>query len=133
MEFYDVLDQVLELLKQRGRASYRALKAQFHLDDDLLETLKEEIIEVHQVAVDQDGKMLVWTTYREFKRHLSAGPSEAPNESVSQNSFEGRGVSPGLPILSLFLLLSHPIWQRLRQLLWDLVLGCSRLLLPRGA
>ena len=31
MDFYAVLDQVLALLRQRGRVSYRALKLQFHL------------------------------------------------------------------------------------------------------
>ncbi len=61
MDFYDVLDQVQELLTQRGRVSYRALKIQFHLDDEALEALKEELIEVHHRAVDQDGRMLVWT------------------------------------------------------------------------
>src|SRR5215831_9237698 len=61
MDFYDILDQVLALLKQRGRASYRALKVQFHLDDEALEALKDELIEVHQLARDQDGRMLVWT------------------------------------------------------------------------
>src|SRR5215510_1362150 len=61
MDFYDILDQVVTLLKQRGRVSYRALKIQFHLDDEALEALKEELIAVHQVAVDQDGRMLVWT------------------------------------------------------------------------
>ena len=39
MEFYEVLDQVLELLQNRGRATYRALKLQFKLNDDQLETL----------------------------------------------------------------------------------------------
>jgi hypothetical protein len=29
MDFYTVLDQVLALLRQRGRVSYRALKRQF--------------------------------------------------------------------------------------------------------
>ena len=29
MEFYAVLDQVVELLRQRGRVTYRALKLQF--------------------------------------------------------------------------------------------------------
>jgi tetratricopeptide (TPR) repeat protein len=43
MEFYDVLDQVLELLRGRGRMSYRALKRQFHLDDAYIEDLKEEM------------------------------------------------------------------------------------------
>ena len=41
MEFYAVLDQVVELLRQRGRVTYRALKLQFSLDDNTLETLKE--------------------------------------------------------------------------------------------
>jgi len=61
MDFYDVLDKIQELLTQRGRVSYRALKIQFHLDDEALEALKEELIEVHHRAVDQDGRMLVWT------------------------------------------------------------------------
>ena len=61
MDFYAVLDQVLALLHQRGRVSYRALKIQFQLDDETLEAVKEELIEVHHLAVDQEGRMLVWT------------------------------------------------------------------------
>src|SRR5258706_13723376 len=61
MDFYAVLDQVLALLRQRGRVSYRALKRQFDLDEAYLDDLKVEILEVHQCAVDQDGTMLVWT------------------------------------------------------------------------
>ena len=61
MDFYAVLDQVLALLRQRGRVSYRALKRQFDLDDAYLDDLKVEILEVQQCAVDQEGTMLVWT------------------------------------------------------------------------
>src|SRR5262249_58400927 len=61
MTFDEVLDQVLEMLQRRGRVSYRALKRQFDLDDAYLADLKAEIIEVHQLAIDQDGTMLVWT------------------------------------------------------------------------
>jgi class 3 adenylate cyclase len=61
MDFYAVLDQVVDLLRSRGRVSYRALKRQFALDDAYLNDLKAEIIEVQQLAVDQDGTMLVWT------------------------------------------------------------------------
>src|SRR5215468_443434 len=61
MDFYAVLDQVLALLRQRGRVSYRALKRQFDLDDAYLDDLKVEMIEVAQCAVDQEGTMLVWT------------------------------------------------------------------------
>jgi len=61
MNFYEILDQVIDLLKQRGRLSYRALKVQFKLDDESLEALKDELVAVHQLARDQDGRMLVWT------------------------------------------------------------------------
>ena len=61
MTFDEVLEQALEMLQRRGRVSYRALKVQFQLDDALLEILKDEIVEVHQLARDQEGKMLVWT------------------------------------------------------------------------
>ena len=61
MDFYAVLDQVLVLLRQRGRISYRALKRQFDLDDTYLDDLRLEILEIQQCARDQEGTMLVWT------------------------------------------------------------------------
>ena len=42
MDFYTVLDQVVDLLRRRGRVSYRALKQQFALDDELLADLTAE-------------------------------------------------------------------------------------------
>src|SRR5262245_49147650 len=59
MDFYAILDQVIALLQQRGRASYRALKVQFHLDDEALEALKDELLYVHPVR-DDEGRGLVW-------------------------------------------------------------------------
>src|SRR4029453_9465909 len=61
MDFYAVLDQVLDLLRQRERVTYNALKRQFDLDDACLQDLKDEIIEAQRVAVDEDGRVLVWT------------------------------------------------------------------------
>ncbi len=60
MDFYTVLDQVVALLRQRGRASYRALKREFQLDDEYLEDLKEELIGAQRLAVDEEGRFLVW-------------------------------------------------------------------------
>ncbi|HSF32322.1 MAG TPA: adenylate/guanylate cyclase domain-containing protein [Candidatus Tectomicrobia bacterium] len=74
MDFYQVLDQVLALLRSRGRVSYRALKRLFNLDDALLEDLKEELIYAQQVAVDEDGRVLVWTGRVD-------GPTAPPTES----------------------------------------------------
>jgi hypothetical protein len=44
MGFYDILDQVLDLLRQRGRITYRALQREFNLDDAFLADLKEELL-----------------------------------------------------------------------------------------
>jgi class 3 adenylate cyclase len=60
MDFYSLLDDVLELLRRRGRVTYRALKRQFHLDDDVLDDLKAELIKAQRVAVDENGDVLVW-------------------------------------------------------------------------
>jgi len=60
MDLFAVVDQVIELLRSRGRVSYRALSVQFDLNDEALEALRAELIEVHQIAVDQSGTMLVW-------------------------------------------------------------------------
>ena len=60
MDFVAVLDQVITLLRQRGRLTYRTLKRQFELDDAALEDLKEELIYGQRLAVDEDERVLVW-------------------------------------------------------------------------
>ena len=60
-KFSDIVDQARVLLESRGRLSYRALKREFDLDDETLEDLKAELIDILELAVDKDGKMLVWT------------------------------------------------------------------------
>jgi class 3 adenylate cyclase/tetratricopeptide (TPR) repeat protein len=61
MTFEEILNQAMALLQRQGRVSYRALRRQFDLDEAYVEDLKLELIEVHQVAVDQDNTMLVWS------------------------------------------------------------------------
>src|SRR2546425_10742997 len=61
MTFDEILTQVIALLRQEGRLSYRALKIRCNLDDEYLEGLKDEIIEAKQLAADERGKVLVWT------------------------------------------------------------------------
>jgi class 3 adenylate cyclase/tetratricopeptide (TPR) repeat protein len=73
MTFEEILDQATAMLQRRGRVSYRTLTLQFHLDAESLEVLKEELIEVHQLAIDHDGKMLVWTG-----DNVPASPPAAP-------------------------------------------------------
>ena len=60
MDFVAVVDQVIALLRQRGRVAYRTLKRQFQLDDEALEDLKVELIKSQRLAADEDGDVLVW-------------------------------------------------------------------------
>ena len=60
MDYEAVRAQVLALLQQEQRLSYRVLKRQLQLDDDTLEDLKEDLIYAKKLAVDEDGRVLVW-------------------------------------------------------------------------
>src|SRR5262249_42667324 len=61
MTFDDILEQVITRLQRQGRVSYRALKMRFNLDDEYLDVLKEELIDAQRIAMDEDGRILVWT------------------------------------------------------------------------
>ena len=72
MTFDDILDQILDLLRRQGRVSYWALKRRFDLHDDDIAGLKDEIITAQRLAVDEDGKVLVWTG------EAASAPATAP-------------------------------------------------------
>jgi hypothetical protein len=59
MTFEEILDHAMALLQRRRRVTYRMLKVQFQLSDEQLEALKEELINGQQVAMDEEGKVLV--------------------------------------------------------------------------
>src|SRR5262249_4767105 len=61
MDFVAVIDQVIALLRQRGRLTYRTLQRQFQLDEAALDDLKDELLYGQRLAVDEDGRVLVWT------------------------------------------------------------------------
>jgi hypothetical protein len=60
MTFEEILIQVRELLERERRIAYRILKRRFELDDNDLEDLKADLIDAQRLAVDEDGKVLVW-------------------------------------------------------------------------
>ena len=61
MKFSEIVEQAKTLLQRKERISYRALKKEFDLDDEQLDILKEELVDIEELAIDKDGKMLVWT------------------------------------------------------------------------
>ena len=88
MDFYEVLDQVVALLRTRGRVTYRALKYQFQLDDDGLEALKEELIQAQRVAADEDGKVLVWVGGATGQELENRGIGESGKRGEEQQSVQ---------------------------------------------
>jgi class 3 adenylate cyclase len=60
MNYDEILAQVVALLQREKRLSYRVLKLRLHLDDDILEALKDDLIYAKKLAVDEEGKVLVW-------------------------------------------------------------------------
>jgi class 3 adenylate cyclase len=76
MTFEEILDQAIAMLQRRGRLTYGALKRQFQLDDAYLDDVKAELIEGQRMAVDEDGRVLVWTG-----AEVSAPPPPTPSAS----------------------------------------------------
>jgi hypothetical protein len=91
MDFYQVIDQVVKLLRHRGRVSYRALQRQFDLDDAYLEDLKAELIVAQRLAVDEHGQVLVWTGGATSTMPLQAVSAIPPDTLLSPEA--GRGDS----------------------------------------
>jgi hypothetical protein len=87
MTFIEVLEQVRELLRSKGRMSYRALLRQFALDDEYLEDLKIELIKAEGVAVDEDGEVLVW---------IGASPVLGSRLQEESSKFQVPGSKSGL-------------------------------------
>jgi class 3 adenylate cyclase/predicted ATPase len=97
MDFSALRTQVIGLLQRGGRVAYRALKLQFQLDDDHLEALKDDLIYAKRLAVDEEGRVLVWTGgTSSAPASISPVPLPATPE-VSPAQGEGSPVGPPTP------------------------------------
>ncbi len=61
MDFYAVVDAVIDLLQTRRRVSFPALQEQFGLDGERLDALRAELRYTHPDTVTIDGAGLTWT------------------------------------------------------------------------
>ena len=84
MTFEEILDQAVAMIQRRGRITYRALQAQFQLDDDLLETLKDELLFSHPV-IDESGRGMVWTgDTQDIQVTTTSQPDQAEPQPITQ-------------------------------------------------
>src|SRR5262252_1601517 len=84
MSLYDVLDQIIALLRQRKRLTYRLLKREFALDDETLEDLKDELIYAQKLAVEEDERVLVWIGDTEGIHAVPPPPAQATPPPAAQ-------------------------------------------------
>jgi class 3 adenylate cyclase len=97
MDYDVVLAQVVALLQQEQRVAYRILKRRLQLDDETLEDLKDDLIYAKKLAVDEDGRVLVWAGGTS-----SAPPTASPvplpaTPDISPAQGEATPVGPATP------------------------------------
>src|SRR5512132_3925342 len=81
VDFVTVLDQVMALLRQRGRVTYRTLKLQFPLDEQQLATLKDELLYSQPQVVDDAGRGLIWTGDAGTASSVTSASGETPGQA----------------------------------------------------
>jgi class 3 adenylate cyclase len=103
MTFEEILDQAIAMLQRRGRVTYRTLRLQFQMDEEQLEALKEALIDAERLAVDEEGRVLVWAGPPASPPAVSASQVVAQDNSLDQAppvadvSATTAGQGPSLP------------------------------------
>ncbi len=90
MTFDEVLEKIQELLQREKRVSYRGLKRRFDLDDEYLEDLKEELIGAKRLAVDEEGRFLVWTGVDSLASRVQSLESEGQRRAPLVQALDAR-------------------------------------------
>jgi class 3 adenylate cyclase len=85
MTFEEILDQAIAMLHRRGRVTYRTLRLQFQLDEEQLEALKEALIDAERLAVDEEGRVLVWAGPPASPPTASASPGATQDNYPDQS------------------------------------------------
>src|SRR2546422_9122687 len=97
MDYDTVLALAIALLQQEQRVAYRVLKRRLQLDDETLEDLKDDLIYAKKLAVDEDGRVLVWTGGTS-SAPLTASPVPLPATlEIAPAQGEAAAVAPPTP------------------------------------
>ena len=92
MRFSEIVEQARTLLQRVERITYRALKREFALDEEMFEDLRDELIVARRVASDEDGRVLVWVGASPVSSSKFQVPSQdselrTPNSELSPVSY----------------------------------------------
>lgn len=101
MDYNRIFREIIGLLVLEERVSYRRLKREFDLTADYLDDLRYELTQVRRLAVDEDGRFLVWAPGRQdvsALREQQASPQTPPPlRLVEPSSPEFEVRTPALP------------------------------------
>jgi predicted ATPase/class 3 adenylate cyclase len=101
VDFVAVVDQVIALLRQRGRVTYRTLQRQFQLDAEALTDLLAELRYAHPDALREDDQGIVWIG--DTGTAAALAPSSLPRDQQLARSADLRspaappGIAPSAP------------------------------------
>jgi class 3 adenylate cyclase len=82
VDFVAVVDQVIALVRQRGRVTYRTLQLQFTLDDAQLAALKDEVLYSQPHVIDDVGRGLIWVGDMGAPPVLSPSPLSSASSAL---------------------------------------------------
>ncbi len=85
MDYDELVAKIIDLLAREKRVPYRALKRRFGLDDDYIEDLKIDIIKAKQLAIDEDGDILVWTGDTDATPVSASQPAQTSEQPITQH------------------------------------------------
>jgi class 3 adenylate cyclase/predicted ATPase len=83
--FHALLPAVIALLRHEGRVTYRTLKYVSVLDDTSLEEVREELL-LKRLAIEEDGKVLRWTSEAQSLAHPAAPIAMLPPTSEAMTA-----------------------------------------------
>jgi class 3 adenylate cyclase len=115
VDFVAIVDQVIALLRQRGRVTYRTLQLQFTLDDEQLAALQDELLYSQPHVVDDAGRGLVWTGDTEATPALAPSPPSSASATLPHTQ-TGQRTRPSADYAA-----SEAEWRQLTVLFCDLV------------
>jgi class 3 adenylate cyclase/predicted ATPase len=106
VKFSEIIEQAGELLRRKGRITYRSLTLEFDLSDEQLDTLKEELLFSHPEIAEVEGRGLVWDSTAAAAEDDNLPPvSQTPASytprhlaeriRAEQAAMEARGVADG--------------------------------------
>ena len=93
--FFERLNQIIDLLHNERRVTYRTLVREFELNEETLEAIQYELVVGKRLAVDENGEVLVWVGHS-VDRTVVSGEEELSNSGIAARTVPAVSVTNGV-------------------------------------